>query len=290
MVFFAVTGLVGYVSKGEFNLLGFNFHILHSWLGITALLFSIGVFIQGAFFKKRQSLHHCRLGYIAAVFSFSALLMGMLLLTGMVNLVPVGLPTVQVPTSSILPEIETREFLNVTLTPLSEQGNNAIKGTQYIDRSVYRLQVAGLVENELNLSYGDLLRLPAYSEVAYMPCVEGWGFTAKWTGFRLVDLLDIVGLKPNATYVVFHCSDGYTTGLPLDYLKANKTLLAYGINDITLPPERGFPFQLVAVNKYGYKWAKWITTIEVGDKVVEGFWESRGYSNNGDVGSSPVGG
>jgi DMSO/TMAO reductase YedYZ molybdopterin-dependent catalytic subunit len=149
--------------------------------------------------------------------------------------------------------------------------------------------VVGLVENELNLSYQELLMLPAYSEVAYMPCVEGWGFTAKWTGFRLMDLLELAGLKPNAAYVVFHCSDGYATGLTLDYLRADKTLLAYGINDVTLPPERGFPFQLVAVDKYGYKWAKWITTIEIGDKVVEGYWESRGYSNNGDAGEFPFG-
>jgi len=131
--------------------------------------------------------------------------------------------------------------------------------------------------------------MPAYTEVAWMPCVEGWGFTAKWTGFRVFDLLAVAVLRLNATYVVFYSVDGYATGLTLDYLKAEHTLMAYGINDVTLPPERGFPFQLVAVNKYGYKWAKWITAIEVGDKVVEGYWESRGYSNTGDVGSPPFG-
>jgi len=195
----------------------------------------------------------------------------------------------QIPTSSSLPEIETKEFLNITLTPLSSQGNNAIEGTQHLNKSTYRLLVRGLVDKELNMSYLELLKLSAYSQVAYMPCVEGWGFTAKWTGFRVEDLLNIAELKPNATYVVFHSSDGYSTGLPLEYLRNNKVLIAYGINDVTLPPERGFPLQLVAVNKFGYKWAKWITSMEVVDNEVAGYWESRGYSNDADVGSFPFG-
>ena len=68
-----------------------------------------------------------------------------------------------------------------------------------------------------------------------------------------------------------------------------KTLLAYGINDVTLPDERGFPLQLVAKSRYGYKWAKWITKIEVTDKEVRGYWESRGYSNSARVGEYPFG-
>jgi DMSO/TMAO reductase YedYZ molybdopterin-dependent catalytic subunit len=289
MVFFAVLGLAGYILDGGVNLFSLNFHALHAWLGIAALLLSIGVFVEAVFFKKGLSLHHCNLGRIAAALSFAALLIGVLLLTGLISVEPGGLPTAQVPTSSTLPEVEAKEFQGFELTPLSAQGNNAINGTQYINRTTYRLFVTGLVEHEMEFSYDDLLRLPAYAEVAYMPCVGGWGFTAKWTGFRLIDLLNVVGLKPNATYVVFYCYDGYATGLPLNYLKTNQTLMAYGINDVTLPPERGFPFQLVAVNKYGYKWAKWITSIAVGDKVVEGYWESRGYSNNADVGSFPYG-
>jgi DMSO/TMAO reductase YedYZ molybdopterin-dependent catalytic subunit len=66
--------------------------------------------------------------------------------------------------------------------------------------------------------------------------------------------------------------------------------MAYGINDVTLPDDRGFPLQVVAIDKYGYKWAKWVTEVEVVDEVVAGFWESRGYSNNADVGGFPYGG
>jgi DMSO/TMAO reductase YedYZ molybdopterin-dependent catalytic subunit len=60
-------------------------------------------------------------------------------------------------------------------------------------------------------------------------------------------------------------------------------LLAYKINNLTLPPERGFPFQLVAEDKWGYKWIKWVTSIELSnDTNYKGFWEKQGYSNKGD--------
>jgi len=61
-------------------------------------------------------------------------------------------------------------------------------------------------------------------------------------------------------------------------------MIAYKMNTVTIPPERGFPFQLVAEGKYGYKWAKWITRIEVSDDTnFRGYWESYGYDNVADL-------
>lgn len=122
-----------------------------------------------------------------------------------------------------------------------------------------------------------------------MPCVEGWGFMAKWTGFRVTDILDEAGVAQGGAYVVFYSSDGYSTGLPLTYLRNNRILLAYGLNDVTLPADRGFPLQLVAESKYGYKWAKWIVRIDVVSEEVKGYWESRGYTDSADVGTYPYG-
>jgi DMSO/TMAO reductase YedYZ molybdopterin-dependent catalytic subunit len=118
---------------------------------------------------------------------------------------------------------------------------------------------------------------------------EGWGFTAKWTGFRVSDLLDTAGVEPEGTYVMFYAADGYSSGLPLEYLEDEQILLAYGINDVTLPPERGFPLQLVAESKYGYKWVKWVVRIEVVDEEMRGYWEQRGYSNTANAGEFPYG-
>lgn len=188
------------------------------------------------------------------------------------------------PASSVLPEIEATEFNGIDLVAIKDQGNNAIIGTRHIDRKSYRLEVTGLVENPLSMSYDELLRLPMVSEAVYMPCIEGWGFMAKWTGFKVADLLDMAGVKSEGTYVMFYSDDGYSTGDPLSFIRDNDIILAFGLNDVTLPDDRGFPFQLVAKSKYGYKWAKWITKIEVLDHEELGYWEQRGYSNSADVG------
>ena len=67
----------------------------------------------------------------------------------------------------------------------------------------------------------------------------------------------------------------------------NHVLMAYKMNGLTLPPERGFPFQLVAESKWGYKWIKWITKIELSDDVnYRGYWEKRGYSNTANLDES----
>ena len=184
-------------------------------------------------------------------------------------------------------EGEATEFEGVKLTPIREQGNNALKGTQVIDRQTYRLMVDGLVETPLSLSYADL---EAYNQVSWLMdlnCVEGWSFTAKWTGPELDAILADAGVKPEAVVVIFHTADvptGYTS-LPLDYIRDNHIILALKLNDLTLPEDRGFPLQLVAKSKYGYKWAKWVTRIELSSDVdFRGYWERGGYSNDAEVG------
>ena len=297
MAIFAVLGLAGYIFQGNFRFYPWDFHVLHSWLGLIALLLSVYLFLDGMITHSLRGKDHCRLGCAAAVFAFFALLSGLFLLSGwelvfQETALPSSMqakPNFQQNSSGILPEVEANMYQGKRLMPLAQQGNNAILGVKHLDNTTYRLMVTGLVEKNLSVSYNELLTLPTYSEVAYMPCVEGWGFEAKWTGFRVTDLLNLSGLKPGGSYVVFHSADGYSTGLPLDYLQENRILLAYGINDITLPPERGFPLQLVAKSRYGYKWAKWITKIEVVEKEVKGYWESRGYSNSARVGEFPFG-
>ena len=81
--------------------------------------------------------------------------------------------------------------------------------------------------------------------------------------------------------VIFYASDGYSTELPLNYITSNNIIIAYKMNGLTIPPERGFPFELVAESQYGYKWIKWITGIELTDNPdYLGYWESHGYPNN----------
>jgi len=182
---------------------------------------------------------------------------------------------------------ETSEYMGIKLTPISDQGNNAIKGTQFIDKDAYRLRIDGMVERPANLTYDQITSYAPISKVVTLNCVEGWSFTAKWTGVPVKTLLDGNGIKENVTAVIFYSVDGYSTAHDLDYLIDNNIILAYRINDITLPPERGFPLQLVAEGKYGYKWAKWIDHIELVNSSYKGYWESRGYNNKGDYRGPP---
>lgn len=183
-------------------------------------------------------------------------------------------------------EIEATEYLGTKLTPIREQLNNALAGTKVIDRDTYRLTVDGLVDKPLSLSYDDLLAYPQESRLNDLDCVEGWSFTAKWTGPVLVNILDDAGVKPEAKVAIFYTADdekGYTA-LRLDYLRDNKIIIAMKLNDVTLPAERGFPFQVVAMTKFGYKWAKWVTRIELSDQEdFKGYWESFGYNNDASV-------
>jgi DMSO/TMAO reductase YedYZ molybdopterin-dependent catalytic subunit len=183
-------------------------------------------------------------------------------------------------------EVEATDFMGHKLTPISQQNNNALKGTQYIDKTTYKLTVDGLVDNPLSLSYADLQAYPQISQLMDLDCVEGWSFTAKWTGPALSAIFNDAKVKPEAKIAIFHTADvpgGYSS-LDLSYINDNNIIIALKDNDITLTADRGFPFQVVAMSKFGYKWAKWITRIELSsDTNFRGYWESGGYNNNADV-------
>jgi len=139
------------------------------------------------------------------------------------------------------------------------------------------------VAKPLSLAYDEVLARPAESRVAIIHCVEGWDVKILWEGVPLAALLDEAGAKASANTVIFRSADGYSTSLPLSYIREKNILLAFRMNGLTLPEARGFPFQVVAEDKWGYKWAKWVTGIDLsGNPDFKGYWESRGYNTNGD--------
>lgn len=180
---------------------------------------------------------------------------------------------------------EIREYQGQNLSSISDVKENAIKGTQYINASTYRLTITGLVNQTEEYTYDQILNeFQKYQKVVTLHCVEGWSVKILWEGFLVNNLLKEAGVKPNAVAAIFYASDGYSTLLPLDYMISNNIIIAYKMNGVTIPPERGFPFQLVAESQYGYKWIKWITKIELTDNPdYLGYWESRGYPNNATV-------
>jgi DMSO/TMAO reductase YedYZ molybdopterin-dependent catalytic subunit len=180
---------------------------------------------------------------------------------------------------------QIREYEGQNLSSIGDFRENSIKGPQHVDESTYRLTITGLVNETLELTYADVINgFQKYQKVVTLYCVEGWSVKILWEGFLVKDLLSEAGINPEAMAVIFYAYDGYSTSLPLDYILNNDILIAYKMNGLVLPPERGFPFQLVAESKYGYKWIKWVTTIELSNNTdYLGFWESRGWPNSGNV-------
>ncbi|MCW4027752.1 MAG: molybdopterin-dependent oxidoreductase [Candidatus Bathyarchaeota archaeon] len=182
--------------------------------------------------------------------------------------------------------VEIREFEGKNLSSISDFRENSIMGPQFIDVKDYQLAITGLVDRNVTYSYDEIVtQNRLHKKVVTLYCVEGWEATILWEGILVEDLISDAGINPEANTVIFYAYDGYSTSLPLDYIVGNGIIVAHKMNGVSLPPERGFPFQLVAESKWGYKWIKWITEIEVSDdENYRGFWESRGYSKNGDLG------
>jgi DMSO/TMAO reductase YedYZ molybdopterin-dependent catalytic subunit len=184
--------------------------------------------------------------------------------------------------------VEIREYEGEKLSSISDFRENSIAGPQQVSLEDYELEITGLVDKPLTLAYDQVLDRKQYSKVVTLHCVEGWDATILWEGVLLDDLLNQAGPDDGAVTVIFHAADGYTSSLPLEYVRQNKIMLAYKMNGVELPPERGFPFQVVAESKWGYKWVKWVTKIELSDDPnYRGYWESRGYNNDGDL-SGPI--
>ena len=191
-------------------------------------------------------------------------------------------PTVQ------LEPVEIREYQGERLSSLNDFRENAIKGTQRVVIDEYILEIAGLVQETKKFSYNEIINnFNHYKKIATLDCVEGWIVKILWEGILVKDLIGKDNIMPKAKIIIFHAYDGYTTSFPINYIFDNNILLAYKANEIILPPNRGFPFMLVAESKWGYKWIKWVTKIEISDdEAYRGFWESRGYANEGDINKS----
>lgn len=183
-----------------------------------------------------------------------------------------------------LTKIEVTEYEGKDLSSLTDFRENSIKGPQYINNDVYTLTIDGLIEQPISLTYDEVLDNQKYTKVVTLHCVEGWSVDILWEGILLADLFEAVDIQESADTVIFHSEDGYSTALPLQTIMDRQLMIAYKMNGVVLPPERGFPFQLVAEDKLGYKWIKWITRIELSDDAnYKGYWEQRGFGNEADV-------
>jgi DMSO/TMAO reductase YedYZ molybdopterin-dependent catalytic subunit len=212
---------------------------------------------------------------------------GMIVLVGIFYLLDISADRSGIPAGGATPlsPVEVRSYEGADLSSITDFFENSIKGPQYINESDYRLTVTGLTNRTLTYTYRDVIdHHRHYAKVVTLYCVEGWDVTILWEGILVKDLLADAGINPGASTIVLTAHDGYTTSFPLAYILDRDIIMAYRINNVTLPSEQGYPFQLVAEDKWGYKWIKWIEKIELSDNpAYRGYWEQRGYSNTGDL-------
>lgn len=139
-----------------------------------------------------------------------------------------------------------------------------------VDIAAYRLEVAGLVDSPLSLTYEDILAYPTVTEVVLLICPGVFQDNAEWTGVPVWRLLEDAGVRAEATEVVFHAVTSpasvfsYTATFPLDEIAENDSIfLAHTVNGETLPLEHGYPLRLVAEDRMGYDWVKWVERLVV---------------------------
>ena len=157
-----------------------------------------------------------------------------------------------------------------------------------IERRRYTLEVDGLVERQLRLSYDDLMSLPRTELTRDFQCVTGWRVpNVKWAGVRLGDVIDLARPSGDANAVEFTSYDGlYTESLTMDEAHRGDVLVAYEMLGGPITFEHGGPVRLYVAPMYGYKSAKWLRSISLARRATPGFWEQQGYDVEAWVGAS----
>lgn len=162
-----------------------------------------------------------------------------------------------------------------------------------VDPDSWRLDVGGLVSGARSYAYSDLEELGATEEYVTLECVSNEVAgnlisTAKWTGVPLASLLQAAGISDDADWVAFTCADGYTVGIPRPKAMEPTTLVAIEMNDMRLTTAHGFPARIVVPGVYGMFHAKWVTRIEAVRGEFRGFWQVKGWTNDGRVHTSAI--
>ncbi len=147
----------------------------------------------------------------------------------------------------------------------------------------WRLRVTGLVEHPLAWTLPEFLGLPQEECVSDIHCVTAWSrYDNRWQGVSARAFLDLVRPTAEAQHVIFHSYDGYTTNVKLAVFAEGDVLLAHSWEGKPLTREHGAPVRVVVPQWYFWKSAKWVNRLEFVAEDRPGFWEVRGYHNEGD--------
>jgi DMSO/TMAO reductase YedYZ molybdopterin-dependent catalytic subunit len=168
-------------------------------------------------------------------------------------------------------QISPRPFPN-DLDPPTEEFKRLQAG-HFAD---WRLSVDGLVAEPASLSIADLKSYPSRSHITELACEEGWSYIAEWIGVPLSHVLNLVGVHPQAKYVVYTSSEpGTWDSIDMADALHPQTLLCYGMNGNDLPVPHGGPLRMRLPRQIGYKNKKFINRLTVTDSL-KGFGKGLG--------------
>jgi DMSO/TMAO reductase YedYZ molybdopterin-dependent catalytic subunit len=152
-----------------------------------------------------------------------------------------------------------------------------------VPRADWRLKVDGLVATPISWDWAQFSAQPEFEDVSDIHCVTQWSrYDNRWSGVSTQHMLSVVQPLPAAAHVILHSYDGYTTNVRLDHFAEDDCLFAHSHDGVPLSREHGGPVRLIIPRFYLWKSAKWIKRIEFVADDKPGFWEVRGYHNEGD--------
>lgn len=147
----------------------------------------------------------------------------------------------------------------------------------------FRLDLDGAVENRLSLNYDEYMALPFAESVSDMHCVTQWSrYDNHWKGISARTILEMVKPQKEAKFVIFHAVDGYTTNIRMDQFDQPDVFLVHEWEGKPISRAHGGPVRMLVPKLYLWKSAKWLRRIQFTINDHPGFWEQRGYHNNGD--------
>ncbi|MFP4343986.1 MAG: molybdopterin-dependent oxidoreductase [Anaerolineales bacterium] len=152
-----------------------------------------------------------------------------------------------------------------------------------LDPASWRVDLKGLVRRPAMLTLSDIQAYPTYAQFITLSCISNTVggtliSTSKWTGIRLKDLLEDVGLRSGAQELYIEGADGFYESVSMEDMLNPRTLLVYAMNEEPLPYKHGYPLRIYIPNRFGMKQPKWITSMEVIGEEGPGYWVDRGWS------------
>ncbi|WP_435079813.1 molybdopterin-dependent oxidoreductase [Clavibacter michiganensis] len=161
-----------------------------------------------------------------------------------------------------------------------------------VDAASWKLRITGMVEQEVEITFAELLALPLEEHVTTLTCVSnevGGNLigNALWLGYPIRLLLERAKPTAGADMVLSTSQDGWTASTPLEALTDpdRASILAVGMNGEPLPQQHGFPVRMVVPGLYGYVSAtKWVTELKVTTFAEDvAYWSTRGWTERGPI-------